>query len=114
MKIKMSQAVQYLMNLRKIPATTGKVGYSIYRNISLLESATKEFQKMQEDLILKYGENGEISQDSPNFDKYVEEIKVLLNLDCDVNMFLIDEDEMYNETLSSSDYLILHNIIVKH
>lgn len=113
MVIKMEQAMQYLMVLRNMPPATGKVGYAIYRNISLLDSATKEFQKMQDDLIMKYGENGRVNQDSPNFGIFITELTPLLDIECEVNLFMIDEDEMYNDALSYKDYLVLQELIVK-
>ena len=96
-----------------MPPATGKVGYAIYRNIALLETATKEFQKMRDDLIIKYGENNRISEDSPNFGKFITELTPLLEIECEVSFFMIDEDEMYNEALSSRDYLVLQDLIVK-
>lgn len=113
MKLKMEQALQYLRALQKMPPATGKVGYAIYRNISLLDSATKEFQKMRDDLIIKYGEDNRISEDSPNFGKFITELTPLLEIECEVSFFMIDEDEMYNEALSSRDYLVLQDLIVK-
>ena len=113
MTIKMEQAMQYLAVLRNMPSATGKVGYAIYRNISLLDSATKEFQKMQDDLIMKYGENGRINQDSPNFADFLTELTPLLDIECEVNLFMIDEDDMYNDALSYKDYLVLQELIVK-
>lgn len=113
MKIRMDKAVEYLMLLNQMPPVTGKVGYAIYRNINLLDSATKEFQKMRNDLIEKYGEDGSINQNSPNFQKFVEELDPLLEIECDVDFFMIDEDEMYNDALSYKDYMVLEQILVK-
>lgn len=113
MTLKMEQAFQYLRALQDMPPATGKVGYAIYRNIALLEAATKEFQKMRDDLIIKYGSDNKISNDSPNFGKFLTELTPLLEIECEVSFFTIDEDDMYNEALSTKDYLILKNLIVK-
>ena len=113
MKLQMEQAMQYLMMLSNMPAATGKVGYAIYRNISLLADATKEFQKMRDDLINKYGDDGKINEKSPNFGKFITELTPLLEIECEVSFFMIDEDEMYSEALSSQDYFVLKEILVK-
>lgn len=113
MTLKMEQAVQYLTLLKKLPPATGKVGYAIYRNISLLEQATKEFLRMHDDLIHKYGNAGKINRDSPNFGTFITELTPLLDIECEVSFFMIDEDEMYNDALSYRDYLVLNEFIVK-
>lgn len=113
MILKMQQALLYLQQIEQLPQATGKVGYAIYKNITILNNATKEFRQMQNDLIKKYGENNSINEKSPNWQKFVQELKPLLDIECDVNLFQISEDEIYNEVFTPQDYFVLHEIVVK-
>ena len=113
MILKMQQALLYLQQIEQLPQATGKVGYAIYKNITILNNATKEFRQMQNDLIKKYGQNNSINEQSPNWQKFVQELKPLLDIECDVNLFQISEDEIYNEVFTPQDYFVLHEIIVK-
>lgn len=113
MILKMQQALLYLQQIEQLPQATGKVGYAIYKNITILNNATKEFRQMQNDLIKKYGQNNSINEQSPNWQKFVQELKPLLDIECDVNLFQISEDEIYNEVFTPQDYFVLHEIVVK-
>lgn len=113
MILKMQQALLYLQQIEQLPQATGKVGYAIYKNITILNNATKEFRQMQNDLIKKYGQNDSINEKSPNWQKFVQELKPLLDIECDVNLFQISEDEIYNEVFTPQDYFVLHEIVVK-
>ena len=113
MILKMQQALLYLQQIEQLPQATGKVGYAIYKNITILTNATKEFRQMQNDLIKKYGQNNSINEQSPNWQKFVQELKPLLDIECDVNLFQISEDEIYNEVFTPQDYFVLHEIVVK-
>lgn len=113
MILKMQQALLYLQQIEQLPQATGKVGYAIYKNITILSNATKEFRQMQNDLIKKYGQNNSINEQSPNWQKFVQELKPLLDIECDVNLFQISEDEIYNEVFTPQDYFVLHEIVVK-
>lgn len=113
MILKMQQALLYLQQIGQLPQATGKVGYAIYKNITILSNATKEFRQMQNDLIKKYGQNNSINEQSPNWQKFVQELKPLLDIECDVNLFQISEDEIYNEVFTPQDYFVLHEIVVK-
>lgn len=113
MILKMQQALLYLQQIERLPQATGKVGYAIYKNITILNNATKEFRQMQNDLIKKYGQNNSINEKSPNWQKFVQELKPLLDIECDVNLFQISEDEIYNEVFTPQDYFVLHEIVVK-
>ena len=113
MILKMQQALLYLQQIGQLPQATGKVGYAIYKNITILSNATKEFRQMQTDLIKKYGQNNSINEQSPNWQKFVQELKPLLDIECDVNLFQISEDEIYNEVFTPQDYFVLHEIVVK-
>lgn len=113
MILKMQQALWYLQQIEQLPQATGKVGYAIYKNITILSNATKEFRQMQNDLIKKYGQNNSINEQSPNWQKFVQELKPLLDIECDVNLFQISEDEIYNEVFTPQDYFVLHEIVVK-
>ena len=108
MILKMQQALLYLQQIEQLPQATGKVGYAIYKNITILSNATKEFRQMQNDLIKKYGQNNSINEQSPNWQKFVQELKPLLDIECDVNLFQIPEDEIYNEVFTPQDYFVLH------
>ena len=113
MILKMQQALWYLQQIEQLPQATGKVGYAIYKNITILSNATKEFRQMQNDLIKKYGQNNSINEQSPNWQKFVQELKPLLDIECDINLFQISEDEIYNEVFTPQDYFVLHEIVVK-
>ena len=113
MILKMQQALLYLQQIEQLPQATGKVGYAIYKNITILNNATKEFRQMQNDLIKKYGQNDSINEKSPNWQKFVQELKPLLDIECDVNLFQISENEIYNEVFTPQDYFVLHEIVVK-
>ena len=114
MKLNMDKATQYLSALKTMPPVTGKVGYAIYRNITLLDAATKEYRMMRDELINKYGSGGMITKESPNFTQFLEELAPLVSIECDVDFFTIDADELYNDALSSNDYFVLQEIAVRH
>lgn len=93
-----------IRHLRPLLAHKGKVGYAAARNTRMLNNAIVEYIERRNALIRKYGdsvkdENGKvqpptgISVNSPNFDKFYEELEPFAIIEHEVDIMKIKYDE---------------------
>ena len=105
-----------------ISGATGKTGYAIYRNIRILTEENKDYSKMIEELIKKYGKENEdgsyyIDQnDKEAVDAFYKDLVPVSNMVVDVNLYQInkkDFDLPYCETATPQQYALIEECLVK-
>lgn len=115
MKLTNVQMSNYLDALQAIAGkATGKLGYAVSRNMRKLANENVEFMQIKNELINKYGkeytdESG-ISQISIKFgtdeyNKFMDEIKEYGEITHDVDIYMIDETELYSSTLNANEMM---------
>ena len=113
-----------LLNILSKPGMTdveGVLGYAIYKNLRILQNECEDFNKVRDNLIKKYGteKDGTYSidtKDEKSYTSFMKEIEPLLKLELDINYFQIDQvefDKLYCSGLSTKDYMILEQVLVK-
>lgn len=105
-----------------ISGATGKTGYAIYRNIRILTEENKDYSKMIEELIKKYGKENEdgsyyIDQnDKEAVDTFYKDLVPVSNMVVDVNLYQIDKKDFdlpYCETATPQQYALIEECLVK-
>ena len=102
---------------------TGITGYAIYKNVRILTDEVKDYQKIIDDAIKKYGKESSegyytIDQtDTKAVEKFTKEILPIANAEIDVDLFQISEDQFdlpFCETATPSQYAIIEEFLIKH
>lgn len=115
MKLTNAQMSNYLDALQAIAGkVTGKLGYAVFRNMRKLANENVEFMQIKNELINKYGkeytdESG-ISQISIKFgtdeyNKFMDEIKEYGEITHEVDIYMIDETELYSSALNANEMM---------
>ena len=115
MKLTNVQMSNYLDALQAIAGkATGKLGYAVSRNMRKLANENVEFMQIKNELINKYGteyvdESGEcqisIKVGTDGYSKFMEEIKEYCEITHDVDIYMIDETELYSSTLNANEMM---------
>lgn len=112
--IEMSNKLLYLNKVAD--KTKGKIAYAIARNIRKISNEVCEFEKIRNDLIAKYGttdENGisTIKVNTDAYDKFLEEIKEYMYIEHDVDIYKINQEEIFKSELTANEIIWLDFMI---
>lgn len=110
MKLTNNQALLYLDRLRKVTGCKGKLGWAVYRNIKVLSGALEEYNRMHDDLVRKYSENGR-TVDKDKVAEFTAELEPLLGIEQELDIYTLPEADMYDESLTAQDYMRLDFMI---
>lgn len=114
-----------LNTLNKFSSVTGKLGYGISKTKKSIIQEIEPFEEQRKMLIEKYGEKNEktdniqIKQDSENFQKFIEELKPLLNIELEIPFWQVTQEQFEsNQSLFTSeanvdDYDILQELFIE-
>ena len=99
---------------------TGQTGYALYRNARILSIELKDYDKVINDAINKYGkktENGYVidQSDKKSLEKFTKAVIPVANLEIDVDLYQIPADVFelpYCENATPSDYAIIEEFFV--
>ncbi len=117
---KNSELKTMLNGLKAVLKHNGKVGYAAARNTRLIQDALTEYTEEERKLILKYGkkekdENGNetggarLSIESPEFNKFLEELEPYLEIEHEVNIMQVeaaDLEKLTGEEILEIDWMI--------
>lgn len=117
MKYSNGQMYQYREQLKNLLERKDKLGYAAARNTRLLNTELTEFDKMKNDLIIKYGtkevdENGNetgnviIKPDNERINDFLEEMERYSTIEHDVNLFQLNYTDAIGQ-LSGKELLDL-------
>lgn len=95
---------------------TGKLGYAVARNIRKIIDECQDFLKIKDELVHKYGtedENGNIviKQNTEEYENFIEELQVYSDIQCDVDIFKVNEEELWNSALNANEMLSIEFMI---
>jgi hypothetical protein len=71
-----------------------KVGYIAARNFRIIREALTEYNDFKNELIGKYGENGAIAFDSPNFPQFKAEFEPISEVEQEIAVMKLDYEEV--------------------
>ena len=91
--IEMLNKLTYLQSISS--KVTGKLGFAVAKNMCRIADECQEFIKIKDDLVRKYGTqtedgNAVIKQNTESYDKFMDELKVYTDLQCDVDIYSVD------------------------
>lgn len=112
--IEMLNRLTYLQSISS--KVTGKLGFAVAKNMRRLSDECQDFIKIKDDLICKYGtvnEDGNITvqQNSESYGKFIEELKVYTDLQCDVDIYTVDEKELWESNLNADEMLMIEFMV---
>lgn len=95
---------------------TGRLAYAVARNIRKIASESQDFMKIKDDLVRKYGSQTEdgnivIQQNSDSYSKFIDELKVYTDLKCDVDIYSVDEKELWESALNADEMLMIEFMV---
>ena len=117
--------ITVLNTLNKFSSVTGKLGYGISKTKKSIIQEIEPFEEQRKMLIEKYGEKNEeigniqIKQDSENFQKFIEELKPLLDIELEIPFWQVTQEQFEsNQSLFASeanvdDYDILQELFIE-
>lgn len=111
MKLKNSEISLYTQNLQGISSkVSGKLAYVVARNIRKLTDEVIEYERIKNDLIVKYGtvnENGQsvIKVNTPEYNEFLKEINEYATIEQEVNILMITPEDLYSSTLTAEEML---------
>lgn len=117
MKYKNIEMENMVSSLEPLLERRDILGYAAARNTRLLKTQAQEYFAIRDDLVLKYGkpqldENGnetgqtELKIASPEFDQFLEELKPLMDIEHEVDIFKVPVKEAIGK-LSGTEILEL-------
>ena len=102
---------------------TGATGYALYRNLRILADELKDYDKVINDAIRKYGvelpDNSGYAlnpEDKKAIDKFSKAVTPVMNLQVDVNLYQIPKESFelpYCETATPNHYALIEDFVVK-
>ena len=109
--MKLAQAELLSIALNSLMDEKGSVGLKLLRNKRMIDDELKEYYEFKQALFKKYGEeldgNLVVSKDSPDFDKFVAELKPLEEQEIEFNFRKITEEELAESNLSAKQMGII-------
>lgn len=109
MKLTNQQMDEDLYYLHEISAkVAGKLGYYVAKNARILTNELVEYGKIKDNLIKEYGtadESGRysLSMDSPNFAEFATKLQEYSDIECNVNLMMIDPEIVYDSGLNGQE-----------
>lgn len=118
MKIKIMEADKVAQIIEPIlKDAKGITGYALAKNLRLIRSELKEYYDKKTELFTKYGKKDGaiivIDKDSPNYQKFLEEMKVFENEEVNIEFRKIKEDEIISSGLNGEQMFLLNEYIIE-
>lgn len=121
MKLTNKKMDEYFLALSKMSEkATGRLGYAIARNLRKLSEELVEYQALKDKAINKYGEIGEngiatikVDPNSEAFKSFTEDMKEYMDIEHDVQIFMVSEEEVVNSPLNAKEMLAIDFMILK-
>ena len=112
--IEMLNRLTYLQSISS--KVTGRLAYAVARNIRKITNECQDFIKIKDDLVRKYGtmtEDGNlvIQQNSESYSKFMDELKEYTDLQCDVDIYSVDEKELWESELNADEMLMIEFMV---
>lgn len=117
--------MKYLLNTLNQPGFTdsasGPTGYAIYRNIRILETEVKDYEKVIDDALAEFGkksEDGRVyidEKDTEAIKKFTEKVDPIAALEVNVDLYQIPKDDFimpYCATATPSQYALIEDFLV--
>lgn len=112
--IEMLNKLTYLQSISS--KVTGRFAYAVARNIRKIADECQDFIKIKDDLVRKYGTQTEdgnfvIQQNSESYSKFMDELKVYTDLQCDVDIYSVDEEVLWKSSLNADEMLMIEFMV---
>lgn len=112
--IEMLNRLTYLQSISS--KVTGRLAYAVARNIRKITNECQDFMNIKDDLVRKYGTTTEdgnivIQQNTEPYSKFMDELKVYTDLQCDVDICIVDEKELWESALNADEMLMIEFMI---
>lgn len=112
--IEMLNRLTYLQSISS--KVTGRLAYAVARNIRKIANECQDFMKFKDDLVRKYGTQTEdvnlvIQQNTESYSKFMDELKIYTDLQCDVDIYIVDEKELWESELNADEMLMIEFMV---
>lgn len=97
--------------------TRGLTGYAVARNLRILRDDLTEYRAKKRELFQEYGEEKDgafyIMKESPNFQKYEEEIRVYDEIPLNIDLMKVSGEELAKTELTGEQMFLLIDYMVE-
>ena len=112
--IEMLNRLTYLQSISS--KVTGRLGFAVAKNMRKIANECQDFIKIKDDLVRKYGTQTEdgsfvIQQNSESYSKFMDELKVYTDLQCDVDIYSVDEEYLCESNLNADEMLMIEFMV---
>lgn len=110
----MFNRLNYLQSISS--KVTGRLAYAVARNIRKISNECQEFIKIKDDFVRKYGTQTEdgnfvVQQNSDHYNKFMDELKIYTDIQHDVDIYTIDEKELWESDLNADEMLMIEFMV---
>lgn len=112
--IEMLNRLTYLQSISS--KVTGKLGFAVAKNMRRIADECQDFINIKDELVRKYGTTTEdgnvvIQQNSDSYNEFIDELKVYTDLQCDVDIYSVDEKELWESSLNADEMLMIEFMV---
>ena len=111
-------ALGLALNKPEFLNATGKTGYTIYKNLKIIENDFNAYKHSMDEAVKRHGkQDGDgysISPEDEGYEDFLKEMQPLGALEVDVPLWQVDEIELPPcESANVAQYMLIENLLVK-
>ena len=111
-------ALGLALNKPEFLNATGKTGYTIYKNLKIIENDFNAYKHSMDEAVKRHGkQDGDgysISAEDEGYEDFLKERQPLGALEVDVHLWQVDEIELPPcESANVAQYMLIENLLVK-
>lgn len=111
-------ALGLALNKPEFLNATGKTGYTIYKNLKIIENDFNAYKHSMDEAVKRYGKKDgdgySISPEDEEYKDFLEEMQPLGALEVDVPLWQVDEIELPPcESANVAQYMLIESLLVK-
>lgn len=111
-------ALGLALNKPEFLNATGKTGYTIYKNLKIIENDFNAYKHSMDEAVKRHGKKDgdgySISPEDDGYKDFLEEMQPLGALEVDVPLWQVDEIELPPcESANVAQYMLIESLLVK-
>ena len=111
-------ALGLALNKHEFLNATGKTGYTIYKNLKIIENDFNAYKHSMDEAVKRHGkQDGDgysIYPEDEGYEDFLKEMQPLGALEVDVPLWQVDEIELPPcESANVAQYMLIENLLVK-
>ena len=111
-------ALGLALNKPEFLNATGKTGYTIYKNLKIIENDFNAYKHSMDEAVKRHGKQDgggySISPEDEGYEDFLKEMQPLGALEVDIPLWQVDEIDLPPcESANVAQYMLIENLLVK-